>query len=538
MEGVPMMSKPLILTSTCFIIVCTFTVPAFAISVSCTSGAGGQAATTSESFNLDGSTSLRESLILGSGSISLDRQAAGTGNNSLKQSLSGTGYTLQNNIDSLGKLRVSTSSAASTEAASLSQSVGGVGNLNLNLRGTEGATDAGQEASVAFGAISSQQSLSAGQGISASQSTEMEGLGGKVVAGALGKDNVMTARGSFEGLGTMTANLDSTTFDRASARGTAALDGVTLLSDDSFKAVSSDSKNRGMGMSGLRMAEGGIGNFDMSVLNMDLKAKSGEAYSSQNAAATAGGSYTSYALTGCRWNQKDPKVQLYLNPTDTPSGLTAESSQNAISAAANTWDDAVGQNIFADGSTVKIDYNKQVGNPFSGSMQADSFSVNGWKNFGNSYLGVNCYWSNGQKVDGYYSLTEADTTYNLDYQWTADWNTALSTGKMDLQSVALHELGHGIGMDDLYTLPNTDPRKSDFAQAMNSYDGPQRTLGNGDKAGAEKLYGTPVKDSSGAFHPAERKWYFDFDSDGNVDYIMDGGLTGDLPGSSRFRVVI
>ena len=150
LEGVLMMSRPLRLTLACFIVVCTFAVPAFAISVSCSSGAGGQAASSSESFNLDDSTSLRESLILGSGSITLDRQAEGTGKNSLKQSLSGTGYTLQNNIDSQGDLRVSTSSAATAQAASLSQSVGGVGSMSLNLRGREGSTDAGQEASVSL----------------------------------------------------------------------------------------------------------------------------------------------------------------------------------------------------------------------------------------------------------------------------------------------------------------------------------------------------------------------------------------------------
>jgi hypothetical protein len=80
-----------------------------------------------EGFNLDTSTSLKENLILGSGSISMDRQAAGTGKNSLKQSLSGTGYTLQNDIDSQGGLHASTSSAATPEAASLSQDVAGAG---------------------------------------------------------------------------------------------------------------------------------------------------------------------------------------------------------------------------------------------------------------------------------------------------------------------------------------------------------------------------------------------------------------------------
>jgi hypothetical protein len=476
---------------TCIIVVCASAVPVFGISLSCSSGGGGEASSTSESLNLDDSTSLKENLILDSGSISLDRQAEGTGKNSLKQSLSGTGYNLQNEINSLGDLHASTSSEVSAEAASVSQNVGGLGYMSLNLQGTQGASNAGQEASVVDGSLVSAQSLSAGQGISASQSTEMAGLGGNVVGGALGKDNVMVAKGSFEGQGILTANLGSATLDHASVGGTAALDGVDLLTDDSFKAISSDDKTQGVGMSGRRIVDGGIGNFDMSVLNTNLNADNGVDYASQNAAATAtsGGSYSSYALTGYRWNKKDPQVQLYLNPTGTPAGLTAESSQDAISAAANTWDDAVAQNIFADGTTVKIDSSKQVGNPFSSSMQSDALSVNGWKNFGNSYLGVTCYWTNGQKVDGYYSLIEADTIYNLDYKWTTDLATARSTGKMDLQSVAVHELGHSVGMGDLYTLPASDSRTQDYAQVMNCYDGPQRTLGNGDKTGVQTLYG-------------------------------------------------
>ncbi len=78
-----------------------------------------------------------------------------------------------------------------------------------------------------------------------------------------------------------------------------------------------------------------------------------------------------------------------------------------------------------------------------------------------------------------------------DKSWTTDWSTAVNSGnnKIDLQSVATHELGHSIGMGDLYTLPSTDPRKSDYAQVMNLYDAPQRTLGNGDLTGAQKLYG-------------------------------------------------
>ena len=504
-----MVSRLLSSTLACFIVVCVFAAPAYCISVSCSSGDGGESASARESFNLDDSTSLKENLVLGSGSISMDRRAAGTGKNSLKQSLSGTGYNLQNDIDSQGGLRASTSSTASAEGASLSQNVGGTGSMSLNLQGAQGASNAGQEASVAYGSLASTQSLSAGQGAGAqaAQSTAMDGLGGRVVSGALGEENVMLAKTGFSGQGTLTANLESIGSESASSSGSAALDDVVILDGGSFKAVSEDSKSRVMGMAGMRLVDDGksIGSFDMSVMNLDRSAaEKGAQQVSQAAAAASGGSYSSYDLTGFRLNTKDPKLQLYLNPTDTPSGLTPASSQSAIAAAANTWDDAVAQNIFADGTPVIIDYTKVVDNPFPAAGQeiSDGYSVTGWKNLGNNYLGLNRWWSDGQIVDGYYSISESDIWFSRDFQWTTDLATAQSTGKIDLQSVAVHELGHTIGMDDIYStdlgghLPPSDPRTQDWAQVMNAYDAPQRTLGNGDKTGAQDDVWKPNKSSS------------------------------------------
>jgi len=180
--------------------------------------------------------------------------------------------------------------------------------------------------------------------------------------------------------------------------------------------------------------------------------------------------------------------------------LTEESVRNAIAAAANAWDDAAAQNIFADQSVVKVDNSLQVDDPFTSTPVSDGYSVNGWWSLGSSYLGIARWWSNGQLSDGYYSITEADIWYNKDKQWTVDWNTAVGNGFVyDLQSVATHELGHSIGMGDIYstayggTLPSSDPRTSDFEQVMNVYDGPQRTLGNGDRTGVQKLYGVPLE---------------------------------------------
>ncbi|WP_369424877.1 matrixin family metalloprotease, partial [Methanothrix sp.] len=57
----------------------------------------------------------------------------------------------------------------------------------------------------------------------------------------------------------------------------------------------------------------------------------------------------------------------------------------------------------------------------------------------------------------------------------------------DIRTIALHELGHTLGLADLYDISNTD-------QIMYGYnDGTSRwTLGSGDIAGIRKLYGAPT----------------------------------------------
>ncbi|MHB8120088.1 MAG: M10 family metallopeptidase domain-containing protein [Methanothrix sp.] len=472
------------------------------ITVCVSSSDGAEASSSTQSFDLDRSTRLQQDINLDSGKISSYLQAEGGGKNRLTQSLSGSSYALTSDVDSQGTLSVSTSSSASGQAASIGQDVAGAGSLSLNLQSTEDGATAGQEASVAYGVLSSSQSLYAGegQGAFAYQGTEMEGQGGKVVSGALGEKNVMLAEGGFSGQGSMKANLASAASERAFSSGSAAIDDILVLSDDSFNAVSQGGENQMMGMSGLRMVGDGsdLGSFDVSILNLGLTDAKGAAKVSKTtktAAAATGGSYSSYKLTGYRWNVLNPKVQLYLNPTGTPTGLTSASSQSAIAAAANTWDNAVAGNIFADGTTVKVDSKKAVDNPFSKTPKRDGYNVNGWNKFGNSFIALNRWWTNGVKVGGYYSIIESDSWYNLDYQWTTSLATAQSTNKLDLQSVALHELGHCIGMGDIYSstyggsLPPSDPRTKDFEQAMNLYNGPQRTLGNGDRTGAQILYG-------------------------------------------------
>ncbi|TFH47874.1 MAG: hypothetical protein E4G89_07210, partial [Methanothrix sp.] len=82
------------LTLTWLMTVFTIAAPVSGIQVSCRTGD----VSSTESFDLDDSTSLYEQLDLNQGSIYQDRQASGAGKNSLTQSISGNGYSLQNDI--------------------------------------------------------------------------------------------------------------------------------------------------------------------------------------------------------------------------------------------------------------------------------------------------------------------------------------------------------------------------------------------------------------------------------------------------------
>lgn len=490
----------------CLSIISIVETTAMGITVEVSSSDGHEMSSSSHSYDLDTSTQLRQDSSLASGKISTNLQVEGKGKNRLMLSLSGGSYALSSDVNSQGMLCISASSVASGEGASISQDAAGAGCLSLNMQSIQSGANAGQEAKVVDGVLSSSQSIYAinGQGTFARQITEMEGQGGKVISGALGEENVMLVEGGYYGQGSMKANLASSASKHAISNGFASIDNVLVLSDESINAVSSNGESAMMGISGLRVVgdEGGIGSFDVSVLNFDLAVEKETATASKIAESEmtySGGSYSSFRLTGYRWNTLDPQIQLYLNPTGTPAQLTSTSTAEAISASANTWDDAVAGDIFADTTTVIVDESKVVDDPFSGTPKKDGYNVHGWDAFGNSFVALNRWWTDGTRKDGYYRITESDTWYNLDYEWTTSLTTAQTTGKMDLQSVALHELGHCIGMGDIYSttyggvLPPSDERTKDFEQVMNLYNGPQRTLGNGDITGAQILYGSVPK---------------------------------------------
>jgi len=80
-------------------------------------------------------------------------------------------------------------------------------------------------------------------------------------------------------------------------------------------------------------------------------------------------------------------------------------------------------------------------------------------------------------------ISEFDILFDTDFTWG---DATSDASKMDLQNIATHELGHGLGIDDLY-----DSNCSELTMYGYSLIGEtkKRTLENGDIKGVQKLYG-------------------------------------------------
>lgn len=404
--------------------------PALGLSVSYSSGDGSGTVSSSASYSLDDSSSLQQQAVLSGSTISQTSQASGTGNNTIESSIGGNGYSVSNKVDSSGSMAVSTTAAATEEGAGISQSA--------DLSGESG-------------------------GISFSASSQ---------------NNKMALASDFSGDGSMNSDLSAVAADRAAMGGSASVAGVPVLSNDNLQQVASG--DIGMSVDGLYLqGSGELGKFSLAAANLETTPASGTpSYLTGPAYTSGGGSSSSYRLAGWRWNSISPtnKINLYVKTSD--SSIT-----NAVYQATRTWNAATNKIPFGSVSAnagVNIDtYDKKNVVAFKDIKEAPSA------------LAYSRTWYSYTKVGGYYSAVESDVSLNTRYGWSTNLadGTPYRGGSIDVQTTVLHELGHTLGLGDLYNLPSSDPRRADTKQSMNLYNDVQRTLGNGDKNGAWILYG-------------------------------------------------
>jgi len=173
-----------------------------------------------------------------------------------------------------------------------------------------------------------------------------------------------------------------------------------------------------------------------------------------------------YKLMGVKWATSSLPVSYAVNPTNS-MGLDITDIISNISITSETWDNATPRELFNNYvSTTSASY---------GSLDSQNTIVFG-NNAGTGVIAVTSTWY----IRSTRQIVEFDMSLETDYTWSLSGEA----GKMDVQNIVTHELGHGIGLADLYNscTQETMYGYSTFGEIS------KRSLNSGDKAGLLSLY--------------------------------------------------
>lgn len=458
--------------------------PSSAIKI--TSGTG-RASVTGE-YSLQNSAFLDTDITLGQGAVSRLSSAGGNGKNTISECVSGSSGSITNTVSSGGSFR-----SASVDFAS-------------------------------------------GEGAASTYQASLAGSSGSISTASTGKENEMFVAGGFLGDGgALDANLVSAAGKRSRISGEGKIGGVECLNNEILQEIGSiDTNSVGAGINGLYLAEDGyVGDFGFTALNINKKSTGSTSNMDNLVSAdtkadgtisqlTGSGNHPElgYAAGGNALNYIYPReaygspttrnpyweintispVKYYLRTDSklTSEGLNSVAVKQSLTDATQTWDSWTSRQLFDSiGSTTRYSTDRY-----------DRNNVIGWKSGGkDSWLAYNqIYFKSG--TNNKWILQESDIVFNSNWGWTTSWDTANAQTwtygndfslantqgyKLDLQAVALHELGHSVGLGDLYMLDGTTDPRDDGPEIMNYYYLNSKThhnLGLGDVTGLRSIYGS------------------------------------------------
>lgn len=185
-----------------------------------------------------------------------------------------------------------------------------------------------------------------------------------------------------------------------------------------------------------------------------------------------------YIAKGAAWTTVEPWV---VNPAN-PDGMTDASVFSILSNGIDKWEDAADGSV-GDGAGVDI---LGDGTITTAALEMDTESTDGQNEvyfdaLDSGTIGVTIVWGvfSGPPSGRY--LAEWDQVYNTLYAWS-DTGAA---EKMDFDNIATHELGHSVGLGDLYESGCSDETMYGYGAEGETK---KRSLEAGDIAGVSKLY--------------------------------------------------
>ena len=175
-------------------------------------------------------------------------------------------------------------------------------------------------------------------------------------------------------------------------------------------------------------------------------------------------------LTPTKVKWTDLPVDYVINPTN-PQSLSESFITSAVYNSAETWDAATSKELMNNAYT--IDYNETYGtHDYKNAIVFSDYPTAG-------VIAVTTVWYNPATK----SIVEFDIMFDTDWTWG---DATASSTVMDLQNIATHELGHGVGLADVYdTVCSTVTMygHSDYGEIQ------KKTLETPDITGLQTLYG-------------------------------------------------
>lgn len=204
-----------------------------------------------------------------------------------------------------------------------------------------------------------------------------------------------------------------------------------------------------------------------------VRYKDGNSHKSSSARGSTTNCY-GFLASGAKWKVIEPYV---VNPSNT-EGMSGTFVVNNLASDISAWESAAGKNILG------------TGNSTTNVLVADTSSPDGQNEvyFGSisssGAIAVTIVWGVFSGPTSNRRLVEWDQIYDqVDFNWTGD--ALVEPTKMDFWNIAIHELGHSVGMKDLYTLSCSEETMYGYGTEGETK---KRDLGSGDIVGIRKLY--------------------------------------------------
>ena len=180
-----------------------------------------------------------------------------------------------------------------------------------------------------------------------------------------------------------------------------------------------------------------------------------------------------FLAKGAMWKKLPVK---YVIDPDNPNGLNQGFITQAISAAAEEWDKYTRVELM-DGSSIDENASWDSDAP-------DGRNEFVWENYPEQdVIAITTVWGYFSVPQWWREIVEFDVMFDTDYVWG---NAAGNSALMDLQNIATHEIGHGVGLADQY-----DASCGEVTMFGYSTEGEitKRDLAQPDITGLRQLYG-------------------------------------------------